>query len=161
MARKGKGEKSKDDCEVKQNKQWMFDDEMTAGLIECLVSYKVDKEGEGIDFEGDLVQLYGNIRERMAGRYVEDNFGPVEHIAATTDVNEMSNEDYKRFKDKFDKDQKLMKLGYDRVKAKIKKIRASFQKAVLEGTRCGSGRIIKEHWDSLIQIWVVLLVLSP
>ena len=46
-----------------------------------------------------------------------------------------------------------MKLGYDRIKAKIKKIRTSFQKAVLEGTRFGSGRIIKEHWDSLIQIW--------
>ena len=44
-------------------------------------------------------------------------------------------------------------LGYDRVKAKIKKLRTSLQKAVLEGTRSGSGRMIKEHWDSLNQIW--------
>ena len=28
-----------------------------------------------------------------------------------------------------------------------------FQKAVLEGTRSGSGKVIKEHWDILIQIW--------
>ena len=27
------------------------------------------------------------------------------------------------------------------------------QKAVLEGTRSGSGKVIKEHWDTLIQIW--------
>jgi hypothetical protein len=154
MASKGKATKKlKDNSEIKQNKRWIFDDEMTACLVECLLSYKVDKEGEGIDFEGDLVQLYGDIRMRMAERYDEDNFGPVEHVAATTDASEMSKEEYKTFKDKFDKDQKSMKLGYDRVKAKIKKIRTSFQKAVLEGTRSGSGRVIKEHWDSLIQIW--------
>ena len=76
---------------------------MTTGLVQCLVSYKVDKEGEGIDFEGDLVKLYGDIRKLMAERFDEDNFGPVEHIAATTDVNEMSKEDYKAFKEKFDK----------------------------------------------------------
>ena len=95
MASKGKGKKSKDDSEVKQNRRWIFDDEMTASLVECLVSYKVDKEGEGIDFEGDLVQLYGDIRKHMAERYDEDNFGPVEHVAAPTDVNKMSKEDYK------------------------------------------------------------------
>ena len=65
----------------------------------------------------------------------------------------MSKEDYKAFEEKFDKDQKLIKVGYERIKAKVKKIRASFQKAVLEGTRSGSGKFIKEYWDILIQIW--------
>ena len=53
MASKGKATKKlKDNSEIKQNKRWIFDDEMTACLVECLLSYKVDKEGEGIDFEG-------------------------------------------------------------------------------------------------------------
>ena len=148
-----KTNKAKEDSEVKPKKRWMFDDDMTASLVECLKKYKVDKEGEEIDFEGDLVKLYGDIRKLMAGIYEEDNFGPVEHAAATTDVNEMSKEDYKAFKQKIDKNQKSIKLGYERIKSKVKKLRASFQKAVLESTRSGSGRIIKKHWESLIQIW--------
>ncbi|CAB4019727.1 Hypothetical predicted protein [Paramuricea clavata] len=89
----------------------------------------------------------------MAEIYNEENFGPVQHAAATTDVNDMSKEDYKAFKDKFDKEQKSIKLGYERVKAKVKKLHSSFQKAVVVGTRSGSGKIIKEHCESLIQIW--------
>ena len=42
-------------------KRWIFDDDMTASLVESLKNYKVDKECEGIDFEGDLVKLYGDI----------------------------------------------------------------------------------------------------
>ena len=33
--------------------------------------------------------------------------------------------------------QKAIKLGYDRIKAKVKKLRSNFQKAVAEGTRSG------------------------
>ena len=88
----------------------------------------------------------------MAEIYDEENFVPVQHAAATTDVNETSKEDYKAFKDKFDKEQKSIKLGYKRVKAKVKKLCSSFQKAVVVSTRSGSGKIIKEHWESLIKI---------
>ena len=153
MAAKPKVHKSKDGSKAKENKRWIFDDDMTASLVECLQNYKADKEGEGIDFEGDLVKLYGDIRVLMAAKYDEKNFGPVQLHASETDVNDMSKEDYKAFKEKFDKDQKLIKVGYERIKAKVKKIRASFQKAVLESTRSGSGKVIKEHWDILIQIW--------
>ena len=145
--------KGGDGSKAKENKRWIFDDDMTASLVESLKNYKADKEDKGIDFEGDLVKLYGDIREVMAAKYDETNFGPVQLHASETDVNDMSKEDYKAFKEKFDKEQKLIKLGYERIKAKIKKIRASFQKAVLEGTRSGSGKVIKEHWDALIQIW--------
>jgi uncharacterized protein YcnI len=85
----------------------------------------------------------------MAEIYDEENFGPVQHAATTTDVNETSKEDYN---DKFDKEQKSIKLGYKQVKAKVKKLCSSFQKAVVVRTRSGSGKIIKEHWESLIKI---------
>ena len=35
----------------------------------------------------------------------------------------------------------------------MKKLRSNFQKAVAEGTRSGSGRIIKDNWDALVRIW--------
>ena len=78
MAAKPKGHKSKDGSKPKENKRWIFDDGMTASLVECLQNYKVDKEGEGIDFEGDLVKLCGHIRVLMASKYDETNFGPVQ-----------------------------------------------------------------------------------
>ena len=61
-----KNRNSKTDSKVKQNKRWIFDNEKTAGSVQCLVSYKVDKEGEGINFEGDLVKLYSDIRKLIA-----------------------------------------------------------------------------------------------
>ena len=97
--------------------------------------------------------MYGDIRVLMAAKYDETNFGPVQLHTSETDVHDRSKEDYEAFKEKFDKDQKLIKVGYERIKAKVKKIRASFQKAVLEGTRSASGKFIKEYWDILIQIW--------
>ena len=36
-----------------------------------------------------------------------------------------------------DGQQRAIKLGYDRIKAKVKKLRSNFQKAVAEGTRSG------------------------
>ena len=33
---------------------------------------------KGVDFESDLVTLYGKIRKMMGGIYTENNFGPVE-----------------------------------------------------------------------------------
>ena len=49
--------KGGDGSKAKENKRWIFDDDMTACLVESLKNYKADKEGEEIDFEGDLVKV--------------------------------------------------------------------------------------------------------
>ena len=49
----------------------------------------------------------------------------------------MSKEEFKEQKKNADDQQKAIKLGYDRIKAKVKKLRSNFQKAVAEGTRSG------------------------
>lgn len=36
---------------------------------------------------------------------------------------------------------------------KTKEIRQSFSKAVISGSRSGSGKLVFEHYDSLIKIW--------
>ena len=36
---------------------------------------------------------------------------------------------------------------------KLKEIRQSFSKAVTTGSRSGSGKIVLEHFDQLVQIW--------
>ena len=49
----------------------------------------------------------------------------------------MSIEDSKEHKKNADGQQKAIKLGYDRIRAKVKKLRSIFQKEVAEGTRPG------------------------
>ena len=51
---------------------------MVEELIRCLAEQKSLCEFKGLDFEGDLVQLYTNIRVMMVERYSGNKeFGPV------------------------------------------------------------------------------------
>ena len=65
-------------------------------------------------------------------------------------IEEMSKEEFKEHKKNADAQQKAIKLGYDRIKAKVKKLRSNFQKAVAEGTRSGGGRIIKDNFPRFL-----------
>ena len=48
---------------------------------------------------------------------------------------------------------RLIQRGHQRIQEKIKEIRQSFSKAVIAGTRSGSGKIVYEHYDELVMIW--------
>lgn len=133
--------------------RWIFRDSMVEDLIEALEASKTEYEGRGLDFEGDLVKLYSELRKTMSEKYEETDFGPTAVSEPTKSIEEMSKEEFKEHKKDADAQQKEIKLGYDRIKAKVKKLRSNFQKAVAEGTRSGSGRIIKDNWDALVRIW--------
>ena len=140
--------------ESKENQtRWIFRDSMVEDLIEALEASKTEYEGRGLDFEGDLVKLYSELRRTMSEKYEETDFGPAAVSKPTKSIEEMSKEEFKEQKKNADGQQKAIKLGYDRIKAKVKKLRSNFQKAVAEGTRSGSRRIIKDNWDALVRIW--------
>ena len=136
-----------------KKERWLFTDEMVEVLLKVLRDTKSNMEGKGLDFEGDLVKLYADIRKVMAEKYPESNFGPKETMQPSVEIEEMSKEDYKEFKKKVDEQERAIKLGYERIKAKVKKLRSGFQKCVAESTRSGSGRVIKDNWDTLVEIW--------
>ena len=49
MAAKPKVHKSKDGSKAKENKRWIFDDDMTASLVECLkIIKRIKKAKESI-----------------------------------------------------------------------------------------------------------------
>ena len=98
------------------------------------------------------MKLYSQLRKTMSEKYAERDFGPTAVSEATKSMEEMSKEEFKEHKNNADGQQKAIKLGYDRIKAKAKKLRSNFQKAVAEGTRSSSGRIIKDNWDALVLI---------
>ena len=84
----------------------------------------------------------------MAGKYASENyFGPVEKTVAEKPVKEMSKEEYKAYKAVHDKEAEMIRKGYNRIKEKVKNIRQDYSKAVVSGTRSGSGKIVIEHYD--------------
>ena len=106
-------------------------------MIEALKASKTEYEGRGLDFEGDLVNSYSQLRNTMSEKYEETDFGPTAVSEPTKSMEEVSKEEFKEHKKNADGQQKAIKLGYDRIKAKVKKLRSNFQKAVAEGTRSG------------------------
>ena len=135
----------------KRQERWVFSDEMVQDLLEIVKDIKINMEGRGLDFEGDLIKLYSEIRVSMAEKY--NGFGPNKITQPEIEIDEMTKEQYKAFKKINDEEEKAIKHGYERIKAKVKKLRSNFQKAVAESTRSGSGRIIRDNWDTLLAIW--------
>ena len=82
-----KGEKPKET-------RWFFKDGMVEDLIEVLEATKVEYEGRGLDFEGDLVKLYSELRKSMAEKYEPTDFGPIQVSKQTTPMEEMSKEEF-------------------------------------------------------------------
>ena len=89
--------------ESKENQtRWIFRDSMVEDLIEAL-------EGRGLNFEGDLVKLYSELRKTMSAS------------EPTKSIEEMRKEEFKEHKKNADGQQKAIKLGYDGIKARVKK----------------------------------------
>ena len=131
MSDSGSTDKQVDHPQVRASR-WRWNDEMVETLISCLHDNKVKKDFEGKDMEADLVELYEDIRVMMASLYPTGDFGPSEPSSA--------------------EDRRYAKVGYLRIKDKVKQIRCIFKKAVVEGTRSGSGKLIVQHWDLLSMI---------
>ena len=121
---------------------------MISSLVECLYECKVECEYANIDYDADKVMQYNAIRVQVTKRYSDqrDFFGPE---SVMEDSNELSIEQRNSIKE----DKKLISKGYRRILEKIKDIRQEFSKAVLRGTRSGSGKMIFPHYDKLKLIY--------
>lgn len=98
--------------------------------------------------------MYEEIRRAMAGKYASENyFGPVETTSPIKPIREMTSEEYSEYKKKYETEAAMVKMGYKRIKEKVKNIRQDYSKAVMSGTRSGSGKIVFAHYDALSTIW--------
>ena len=71
---------------------------MVEDLIEALEVSKTEYEGRGLDFEGNLVKLYSQLRKTMSEKYEETDFGPTAVSEPTKSMEEMSKEEFKKHK---------------------------------------------------------------
>ena len=93
---------------------------------------------KNLDFDADKVGLYREVRMAMAELYKDDEqyFGSV-----IVDI------------EKEKESKELIKRGTKRIQEKLKEIRQHFSKAVVSGSRSGSGKIVFEFYDQLILLW--------
>ena len=85
--------------EFKENEtRWTLRDSMVEDLIEALEASKTEYEGRGLDFEGNLANLYSQLRKTMSEKYEETDFGPTAVSEPTKSMEEMSKEEFKEHK---------------------------------------------------------------
>ena len=130
--------------------RWKWTEEKLDALVSCLYDDKIQKDFDGKDMESDLIQLYEDIRKMMARMFPGEEFGPE---ATTIIPSEISESERALLQRDIVIENKEIKVGYNRIKYRVKQLRQNFKKAVVDGTRSGSGRLIIENWDHLVSIW--------
>lgn len=137
---------------VSANKKWSWRDEHVEALIGYMKDYKTLCDFNGIDFEADLKEMYSAVHRSMACRFPSE-FGPEKVTEPSICVKDMSSEEYNLYKKTSEGEKVQITKAYDRIKSKVKGIRQDYRTAVNKGTRSGSGKIVKEHFDILCEIW--------
>lgn len=145
-------QKKKKQTDGVTQKKWTRKDEFVASLIAYIKEYKAVCDFNGVDFEADLKDLYTELHRCLASRFPED-FGPDKVSEPSTAVKDMSCEEYDLYKKTTAEEKIKIAKVYDRIKAKVKSIRQDYRTAVNKGTRSGSGKLVKEHFDILREIW--------
>ena len=121
-------------------------------MFKYVREYKSQCDFKGIDFEVDLQSLYTEVRQCMANLYPEE-FGPPTLTQPEISIKDMGKEEFENFKSQNDKEKCGIRKGYERLKEKLKNIRQDYRTAVNKGCRSGSGKIVKECFDILNEIW--------
>ena len=133
-------------------KKWKWKDEQMEMLLNHLKDYKTTCDFNGIDFQADLQAMYTELRRCMASTY-EGEFGPQNLTEPKNGVKDMNAVEYASYKKRNEEEKAQITRAYERIKQKIKVIRQDYRIAVNKGTRSGSGKIVKEHFDILCWIW--------
>ena len=91
-----------------------------------------------------MVKFYASVRITLAKEF-PDHFGIEIETNPAKPLKDMSKQEYDDYKDNLVKEQGMIRKGKERVSEKIKSTRQDLSKAVVKGSRSGSGKIVYEH----------------
>ena len=137
---------------TKKTKRWAWTPEAVEVLLKYIKEYKTRCEFNGVDFEADLASMYTEVRRCMAIDYAGD-FGPESVLEPGGELKDMDSEEYESYRKKLEDQKRIIRLGYQRIKEKIKSVRQDYRHAVNKGTRSGSGKVVQDNYDLLNDIW--------
>ena len=130
-------EKTVEEKSVLTAAKFKWNDEMVRELLDSLREFKATMEFNNFDFNADKPRQYEEVRRILSKKYSEqpELFGPDSNAAPD------------------EKNKVFVKTGYKRVMEKIKALRQKFSHAVTAGSRSGSGKLVLEFYDDLVNIW--------
>ena len=99
-----------------------------------------------------FLRVYTEVR-RCMGIDFPDDFGPESVSEPTTELTDMESDEYKLHRKKLDKQNSKIRIGYQRIKEKVKNLRQDYRNAVNKGTRSGSGKVVQDNFELLTEIW--------
>ncbi len=121
-------------------------------LIICLKDYKTEMDYKKLTLTLMLLPcIHDYASVYMALAFDVEYFGPVDSPESSDEM--LTKEEEKAFQAEVSLAKSLIKIGYNRIKEKIWAIRKAYNKAVTNGTRSGSEKIVQEHYDQLAEIW--------
>lgn len=81
------------------------------------------------------------------------DFGPESCHDPGKELKDMDSEEYESYRKRLEEEKQKIKLGYQRIKEKVKNVRQDYRSAVKKGTRSGSGKVVQDNYDLLSDIW--------
>lgn len=137
------------------SKRFRWETDTVRQLIDCLLEYKSKMAYRNLDFDADKQIQYQELRVDMAKLHEDDEsiFGPVAAFKLPDDSKTGSKEEQAKAKHRVKESKDMITKGQKRVMEKVKEIRQSFSKAVVSGSRSGSGKLVYEFYDKLITLW--------
>ena len=132
--------------------KFKWTDELVEDLLKCLGQYQTTIEFKGKNFNAEKPRQYEEVRGLMVkmNESYTTLFGPADIANIRTDAGEGEVE---RIEKERRTGSEQIKQGYKRIMKKIKMIRQSFSHAVINGRRSGSGKIVLEHYGTLIDLF--------
>ena len=129
--------------------------EMVENLIESIKSFKASMRFRNLDFDADKAARFSAVRETMAAIYCDDEtlFGPTQAPNWPPNFGQLSQEDQVTVKKEINIQKELIVKGKSGIQEKTKETRQSFSKALVSGSRSGSGKLVLEHYEKLVSIW--------
>jgi len=137
---------------VEGQKRWMWTREKLNDLLDSVITFKTKMTSKNLEFEANKILFYSEVREMMAALYPESDFGPISDIAEN--IEDMTDSERKEYERRKMKEDVLIKEGYNRVKTKVKEIRANYNTVVGKGIQSlPYKRTMLEHFDKIKMIW--------
>ena len=153
-SKKTKAKEAVNDTRKKPYFRWR--PEMIENLICCLHQYKTAMAYKNLDFDADKPIQYKELRLKMAALFEDEDaslFGAVNPLLPPEDFDCQPPDEQNEIKAAIKESKELIARGTKRIMEKVKEIRQNFSKAVVSGTRSGSGKIVYEFYDRLCAIW--------
>ena len=126
---------------------------MVDDLLRSFGQFKSNMEYRNVDFNADKTKQHEAVRKATAKKYCSIDvswFRPEATTLIPDDIEESQKEEL----NKQEKSEKVMiKKGYSRVMEKIKEWSQRFSNAITRGSRSGSGKLVMEFYDTMVQIW--------